>query len=115
MSIQAALLLLQASATTGVVPERTAELDTAHACLVTSTDSLLAKFDWKPEEEERWRWAVKAVDGCKEEIEAAARSAPYDGSIASLPGVNISRADHLRTEAIYYVDRRIAEHFQVNE
>lgn len=112
MSMIAALILAQSANVIGTVPKPNAELDAANACLVAGVEKQLANKRPEPDAKERWEWALKTVDGCQPEITAAARS---DGAVPVVgegSGQNISKGSALRTEAIYYVDRLLREHFE---
>ncbi|MEM6857169.1 MAG: hypothetical protein AAF559_04785 [Pseudomonadota bacterium] len=113
MSMLAALLMLQAAPVIGTVPVPNEELDFAEACLAKGTQEIFRLFDWKPEESERWRWVMKVVDECDAEIKAAADSKeaihmPNDVG----HGGGVSKHAALRSEAAYYVDRLIRDHFE---
>ncbi|MEL6738470.1 MAG: hypothetical protein AAFO28_06050 [Pseudomonadota bacterium] len=113
MSMFAALLMLQAAPVIGTVPVPNKELDVAQACLAKGTQEIFRMFDWKPETDERWRWAMKVVDGCDAEIRRAANSKeaihmPNDVG----HGGGVSKHAALRSEAAYYVDRLIRDHFE---
>lgn len=117
MSLFATLLVLGSAPVVGTVPTPNAQLDAAHACLASGTKAWLKEFDWRPESDERWRWATRIVEECESEVEAAADSPealalqPNPTSIVGSGGV--SKRAALRSEALYFVDRLIREHFEV--
>ncbi len=111
LSLFASLLLLQAAPFAGTVPVRNAELDAAHSCVTLATSAWLKEYDWRPEDDERWRWTLKIVGQCEKEIEATAFS---EGSVVILGNYahsGVSKRNMLRAEANYYVDRLIREQF----
>ncbi len=112
MSLIVGLFLIQSATTIGTVPVRNAELDGANDCLVAGTQEWLTEFDWNPEADERWRWALKIVDKCEDKIEAAAdtKGAVYWSS--DVGGAGITSRQMLRSEALYYVDGMIRAHFE---
>ncbi|MEO0699902.1 MAG: hypothetical protein AAFY81_09345 [Pseudomonadota bacterium] len=116
MSLLATSLLLASAPVVGTVPTPNAELDAAHTCLAAGAKAWLKEFSWQPETDERWRWATRIVEGCESEVQAAADSPeamalqPNPTSIVGSGGV--SKRTALRSEALYYVDRLIREHFE---
>ena len=112
MSVLATLLLLQPTPMMGAVPVQNEQLDAAHACLISGTQEIFRLFDWKPEESERWRWAMRVVDACDAEIKAAAQSKETHSKIDLFTSANVSRHSALRSEAAYFVDGLIRERFE---
>ena len=125
MSWHLAFLLLQSAAGSGnpavTIAEPTEGLGRVHACLVAKTQAWLSEFDWKPEAEERWRWATAIVGQCDAGIVSVAQEGPL-GGLAKVGqpnffvGVgNVTPERLLRSEALYFVDHRLRDHFESQE
>jgi len=107
-----AVMLAQAPAVVGTVPQPNPELDAAYTCLTTGAERLLAEGRPRPDEQARWGWAVEIARVCEARIDAAANS---EGSVYVLGDhahSSISKRDLLRAEATYFVDRLIREHYE---
>ncbi|WP_152433353.1 hypothetical protein [Erythrobacter sp. THAF29] len=70
-----------------------------------------------PEAAERWRWARVIVARCDDEIAASTGGKPAPGETYSRlvdqgAIVGVSRRHIRNSEALYYVDRMISEHFE---
>ena len=112
MSLIAALFLAP-SGVVGTVPVRNIELDAAHACLKAGAERLLSEGRSEPTKETRWNWALTIADGCKDEINAAADS--KEAVVVRYPDTSfggITKRHMLRSEALYFVDGMIRDHFE---
>ncbi len=72
----------------------------------------MKEYDWKPEEVERWDWALKIVGKCQSQIDAAADTKGARYWHSEVGGTFITARQMLRSEALYYVDRLVREHFE---
>ncbi|MEM9309921.1 MAG: hypothetical protein AAGA34_00620 [Pseudomonadota bacterium] len=114
-----ALLLMSAPATAAadIGSQPTPELARAHDCLVKTTRQWLTAHDWAPESRQRWSWATQIVDECREEVRASTKGFYDEGGTANRlvergAVMAISAADMRRSEALYFVDRLIQDHFE---
>lgn len=112
MSLLLALALAQAPAITGTVPQPNAELDAAHACLRAEVASMLAGIAPEPAPQQRWDLALQIADRCEAQINAAADSKEAVTLYAEVSHGTITRRQLLRSEALYFVDRLIREHYE---
>ncbi|MEO1731057.1 MAG: hypothetical protein AAFR64_09980 [Pseudomonadota bacterium] len=112
MSMLLIAILLGSSPVFGTVPVRNAELDRAYECLAKGTGDLLMDTPEGPAKDERWRLAMKIVDACDTEIESAANSKEAQPMPSDVSHGGVSRHAALRSEAGYFVDRLIREHFE---
>ena len=112
MSLILALALAQAPAVTGTVPTPNAELDAAYACLRTGLAERLGADAPAPAAEERWGWAIMIADKCMAQINAAADSPQAVRLYGEVSHGTITPRQMLRTEALYFLDRMIREHYE---
>ncbi|MEQ5788084.1 hypothetical protein J3454_09285 [Erythrobacter sp. NFXS35] len=105
-------LALAPPAFTGTVPQPNAELDAAHACLRAGLAAQLADNPPPPLADERWDWALKITDRCKAELDAAADSREAVELYAEVSHGTITKRQALRSEALYFADRVIREHYE---
>ena len=112
MSLILALLLAQASAFTGTVPQPNPALDAAHACLRAGLSERLAENAPPPNAEERWGWALTIADRCEAQINAAADSGDAVFWVDSHAQTTITKRQMLKAEANHFVDRLIREHYE---
>ena len=113
MSLILALTLLAAPpAFTGTVPQPNPALDAAHACLRTALATMLTGEAPEPAPQQRWDWALQIADRCEAQINAAADSKEAVTLYAEVSHGTITRRQVLRSEALYFVDRLIREHFE---
>ncbi len=112
MSLILALALAQTPAFTGTVPQPNPQLDAAHACLRAGLEDKLAANAPAPNAEERWGWAVQIADRCEAQLDAAAESPEAVRLYAEVAHGTITKRQALRSEALYFVDRLIREHYQ---
>ncbi|MCL9998989.1 MAG: hypothetical protein NBV68_06380 [Erythrobacter sp.] len=112
MSLILALALAQAPAFTGTVPQPNPALDAAHACLLAGVAERLAAEAPAPIAEERWRWALAVADRCDAELNAAADSPEAARLYDEVSHGSITKRQALRSEALYFVDRLIREHYE---
>lgn len=125
MSWVLAILLAQGAVASGnpavTIAEPTPGLGTLHACLSAKTEAWVSEYDWKPETEERWRWAAAIVAHCDAGIVTVVREGPLGGFAKVghrdvFNGVhNVTAEQLLRSEALYFVDRRLRDHFESSE
>lgn len=119
MSVFVSLVLMTQAV--GAVPQRSPELDAANDCLVAKTRQWLDDKNTAPEADKRWRWASIVVGRCEVKLEASLAAAPAKDEVgdelrkqgAVISGV--SRKQMLRSEALYYVDGMIRDHFEESE
>ena len=112
MSLILALVLAQAPAFTGTVPQPNAELDAAYACLRAGIAAQLADNPPAPLDGERWDWALKIANRCEAELDTAADSREAVALYAEVSHGTITKRQALRSEALYFVDRLIREHYE---
>lgn len=112
MSLILALALAQAPAFTGTVPTPNAELDAAYACLRAGLAERLAAEAPAPAADERWGWAILIADRCTPQINAAADSREAVVWTSDVIEGGITPRQMLRTEALYFLDRMIREHYE---
>lgn len=112
MSLILALALAQAPAVVGTVPQPNAELDAAHACLRAGTAARLGENPPAPLADERWNWALAIADACEAQLNAAADSKEAVTLYAEVAHGTITKRQLLRSEALYFVDRLIREHYE---
>jgi hypothetical protein len=112
VSVILALLLTQAPAFTGTVPQPNAALDAAHASLRAGLAERLAENAPSPNAEERWGWAVTIADRCEAQINAAADSKDAVLWVDSHAQTTITKRQMLKAEANHFVDRLIREHYE---
>ena len=112
MSLILALALAQAPAFTGTVPTPNPELDAAHACLRAGLAKRLAEGAPAPDADGRWGWAIAIADACTAELNAAADSREAVRLFDTIAHSGIAKRDLLRSEALYFVDRLIREHYE---
>lgn len=112
MSVILALTLAQTVGFTGTVPQPSAELAAAHDCLRTMVTERLAANAPAPNVDERWGWALQIADRCEVQINAAADSEEAVTLCAEVSHGNITKRQALRSEALYFVDRLIREHYE---
>ena len=112
MSLLLALALAQTAAFTGTVQQPNAKLDAAHACLRAGIALQLADNPPAPLGGERWDWALKIADRCEAELDAAADSREAVALYAEVSHGTITKRQALRSEALYFVDRLIREHYE---
>ena len=105
-------MLAQAPAFTGTVPTPNAELDAAYACLRGGVAERLATNAPAPNADERWGWALMIADGCEGQINAAADSREAVVLTSDVIEGGITPRQMLRSEALYFVDRLIREHYE---
>ncbi|MEP0189321.1 MAG: hypothetical protein ABJP70_03420 [Erythrobacter sp.] len=119
MSVFIGLVLMTQAV--GAVPQRSPELDAANDCLVANTQRWLDDKNAAPDADKRWRWASIVVGRCEAKLEASLAAAPAKDEVgdelrkqgAIINGV--SRKQMLRSEALYYVDSMIRDHFENSE
>jgi len=111
MSMFFASLLLGSTPVIGTVPVRNDELDAAHICLTSGTSKFLKDVAAKPASNERWQWAMKIVDRCDAKIETAALSRESQSIPGDILPNGLTKHDALRSEAAYFVDSLIRDHF----
>lgn len=112
MSLILALSLAQAPAFIGTVPQPNAALDAAHACLRAGLAEKLAANAPAPNGDERWQWALAIAGACEAQIDAAADSPETVRLYDEVSHGNITKRQALRSEALYFVDRLIREHYE---
>jgi hypothetical protein len=112
VSLILALALAQAAGFTGTVPQPNPQLDAAHACLRAGLTERLAANAPAPNADERWGWALAIADACTAELNAAADSPEAVRLYDALAHGGIAKRDLLRSEALYFVDRLIREHYE---
>ena len=112
MSLILALALAQAPVVVGTVPQPNLALDSAHACLRAGLADKLAAKAPAPEADERWQWALAIAGACEAEINAAADSAEAVRLYDEVSHGSITKRQALRSEALYFVDRLIREHYE---
>jgi len=112
VSVILALALAQTAAFSGTVPQPNAELDAAHACLRAGLAERLAANAPAPNAQERWSWALQIADRCEVQINAAADSKEAVTLYAEVSHGNITKRQALRSEALYFADRLIREHYE---
>ena len=112
MSLFLALSLAQAPAFTGTVPQPNAALDAAHACLRAGLAEKLAANAPAPNGDERWQWALAIAGACEAQIDAAADSPEAVRLYDEMSHGNITKRQALNSEALYFVDRLIREHYE---
>jgi hypothetical protein len=114
VSLILSLLLAQAQAPafSGTLPEPNAELDAAHACLRAGLVERVASKASAPNAEERWSWALAITERCETQINAAADSREAVVWASDVIEGGISPRQMLRSEALYFVDRLIREHYE---
>ena len=118
MSVFAALLLLQQTAPgIDLAQPRTPKLDMANDCLVLQTREWLKEYDWRPTQDERWRWATRIVDRCDAELKASILptgdpESPARKLFSQTPTTTLTNGQLRRTEALYYVDGMIRSHVE---
>lgn len=112
MSLILALALAQAPAVVGTVPQPNAALDAAHACLRAGLADKLAANDPAPNADERWQWALAIAEACEAELNAAADSPEAVRLYEEVSHGSITKRQALRSEALYFVDRLIREHYE---
>ncbi len=118
MSVIAALLLLQQTApAVDLAQPRTPELDAANDCLVLKTAEWLKEYDWRPTQDERWRWTTRIVERCDAEVKASVLPTSDPQSPArrlsnQTPSTTLTNSQLRRSEALYYVDGMIRDHFE---
>jgi len=105
-------MLAQAPAFIGTVPVPNAELDAAHACLRAGLAERLSADAPAPTADERWQWALAIAEACEAEINAAADSPEAVRLYAEVSHGSITQRQALRSEALYFVDRLIREHYE---
>jgi hypothetical protein len=109
------ILALALPAFTGTVPQPNAELDAAHACLRTGIAAQLADNPPPPLDGERWEWALTIADKCEGELNAAADSKEAIALFAEVSHGTITKRQALRSEALYFVDRLIRQHYEAQQ
>ena len=112
MSLILALALAQAPAVVGTVPQPNAALDAAHACLRAGLTDKLAANAPAPNADERWQWALAIAGACEVQIDAAADSPEAVRLYEEVSHGSITKRQALRSEALYFVDRLIREHYE---
>ena len=112
MSLILALALAQAPAFIGTVPQPNAALDAAHACLRAGLAERLGAEAPAPAADERWQWALAVADRCEAELNAAADSPEAVRLYEEVSHGSITKRQALRSEALYFVDRLIREHYE---
>ena len=112
MSVILALALAQAPAVVGTVPQPNAALDAAHACLRAGLTDKLAANAPAPNADERWQWALAIAEACEAELNAAADSPEAVRLYEEVSHGSITKRQALRSEALYFVDRLIREHYE---
>ena len=96
----------------GTVPTPNAELDAAYACLRAGLAERLGADAPAPAAEERWGWAIMIADKCMAQINAAADSPQAVRLYGEVSHGTITPRQMLRTEALYFLDRMIREHYE---
>lgn len=112
MSLILALALAQAPAFIGTVPQPNPALDAAHACLRKGLADKLAAKAPAPEAEERWQWALAIAEACEADLNAAADSREAREWPSEASHTGITQRQMLKSEACYFVDRLIREHYE---
>ena len=118
MNVIAVLLLLQQTApAVDLAQPRSPELDAANDCLVLKTGEWLKEYDWRPTQDERWRWATRIVEQCDTELKASVLptrdpQSPARKLAKQTPATTLTNGQLRRTEALYYVDGMIRSHFE---
>ena len=112
MSLILALAMAQAPAFTGTVPQPNAQLDAAHDCLRAGLAERLAARAPAPQADERWGWALLIADRCEAELNAAADSPEAVRLYAEVAHGTVTKRQALRSEALYFVDRLIRQHYE---
>ena len=112
MSLILALALAKAPAVVGTVPQPNAALDAAHACLREGLADKLAASAPAPNADERWQWALAIAGACEVQIDAAADSPEAVRLYEEVSHGSITKRQALRSEALYFVDRLIREHYE---
>lgn len=112
MSLILALALAQAPAFAGTVPMPNAQLDAAHACLRAGFAEKTGANAPAPNADERWGWALAIADACEAQLNAAADSKEAVALYAEVSHGSITKRQALRSEALYFVDRLIREHYE---
>jgi len=112
VSLLLALLLAQSPTFTGTVPQPNAALDNAYACLRAGVTERFAANAPAPNADERWGWALQVAGRCEAQLNATADSKEAVALYNELPHSNISKREMLRSEALYFVDRLIREHYE---
>ena len=107
-----AIMLAQSPAVIGTVPQPNAALDAAHACLRAGIEARLGDNPPAPLDGERWDWALQIADMCETELNAAADSPEAVTLYAEVSHGTITKRQALRSEALYFVDRLIREHYE---
>lgn len=106
------ILALALPVFTGTLPQPNAELESAHACLRTGIAAQLADNPPPPLADERWDWALGVAHRCEAELNAAADSREAVALYAEVSHGTITKRQALRSEALYFVDRVIREHYE---
>lgn len=112
MSLILALALAQAPAFAGTVPQPNPALDAAHACLRAGLADKLAAKAPAPEAQERWQWALAIAERCGAELDAAADSRGAREWPGEASHTGVTKRQLLKSEACYFVDRLIREHYE---
>lgn len=112
MSLILALALAQAPAFVGTVPQPNPALDAAHACLRAGLADKIAARAPAPDAGKRWEWALAIAEACKAQINAAADSPEAVRLYDEVSHGSITKRQALRSEALYFVDRLIREHYE---
>lgn len=112
MTVLLALAVSQVPAFTGTVPQPNPSLDHAHVCLRAGVAERLAENSPEPFAEKRWGWALTVAAKCEAEINAAADSKEAVYLSGDNVLVGIGKRELLRSEALYFVDRLIREHYE---
>ena len=105
-------MLAQGPAFVGTVPQPNAALDAAHACLRKGLNEKLAANAPAPNGDERWQWALAIAGACDAELNAAADSPEAVRLYSEVSHTSISKREMLRSEALYFADRLIREHYE---
>jgi hypothetical protein len=112
VSLILALALAQAPAFIGTVPQPNPTLDAAHACLRAGLAERFSANAAAPNADERWGWALTIADRCEAELNAAADSPEAVRLYDEVSHGSITKRQALRSEALYFVDRLIREHYE---
>jgi hypothetical protein len=107
-----ALALAQPPAFIGTVPQPNAALDAAHDCLRAGIEARLSDNPPAPLDGERWEWALAIADKCEAELNGAADSKEAETLYSDASHSGITKRQLLRSEALYFVDRLIRDHYE---
>ena len=107
-----AFMLAQGPAFVGTVPQPNPALDAAHACLRAGLAERLSADAPAPKADERWQWALAIAEACEADLNAAADSREAREWPSEASHTSITKREMLKSEACYFVDRLIREHYE---